>query len=139
MRLDTEWEEWKPCYRLEKKYLISSLGRIKNRESNKILKGHYSGCGYKVLCLRISKKRKKNYKISRLLLSTFSGHETNQIAWHRNGLRWDSRLSNLEWLSKSESQKRLWAMGWNRKPKNPLKHYFKPGIRGHLQITKMVS
>lgn len=124
------FEEWKPVFGAEHYYLISSEGRLKNKRTGKILKPSTSPWGYRVARMSLPKRGKISVSLSRLILTTFHGEELKRkIAWHKNGKRWDSRLQNLEPVTKAEAQKRLWAMGWNRPPKIPLSHLFKPRNR----------
>ena len=52
----------------------------------------------------------KNYLIHRLVLNAFVG-ESNLQCNHKNGIRHDNRLKNLEWVSQSENMKHAYKTG----------------------------
>lgn len=102
---------WLPCTEAPG-YLVSDTGLIKNK-FGRILRGTSFPNGYKGI---IFKQRGKAYLIHRLVLSAFVrpavGKET---ANHKNGIRSDNRVENLEWLSQSDNIKHAHRM-MTRKP-----------------------
>lgn len=86
-------------------YQASSLGRIKsfNKSRNKprILKDRLIKCGYNTAVLYKNKKRKVFY-LHRLIMLTFHGSSKLDVN-HKNGVKSDNKLDNLEYVTRSEN------------------------------------
>ena len=96
-------EIWKPIKDYEGLYEISNLGRIKSRyfQENKILK---SDCNrYAKIDLRKNKVR-KGFLVHRLVAEAFIPNIENkpQIN-HKNKIKLDNKVENLEWVTSSEN------------------------------------
>lgn len=100
-------EVWKDIKGYESLYQVSNFGRVKSLLSDKerILKSSKNTQGYlKVnLCidgLSITKK------VHRLVCEAFLPNlENKRTVNHKNGIRSDNRLENLEWATDSENNK----------------------------------
>jgi hypothetical protein len=54
----------------------------------------------------------KSYKVHRLVAECFIPKvEGKTQVNHKNGIKSDNRIENLEWCNNSENQKHSWAMG----------------------------
>lgn len=103
-------EIWKPVVGFEGLYEVSNRGRIKRIKGfrackDRILKPYANSCGYLLITL-CKNGRIKRKLIHRLILEAFiescpEGKECN----HKNGIKTDNRLKNLEWVTKSENIK----------------------------------
>lgn len=107
-------EIWKNIEGYEGLYQVSNLGRIKSLErivpnsiksyrivKEKILKPHKDIDGY--LQIRLSQKCiYRTCKMHRLVYSAFLGTIQHQIN-HKNGIKTDNRLSNLEDITQLEN------------------------------------
>jgi hypothetical protein len=92
-------EIWRVIPELDGYYKASNLGRIKRVDSNRILKCNDNGHGYRYIKLCILNQRKNHY-VHRLVASTFIPKEKNKIEVnHKNAIKSDNRVSNLEWVS----------------------------------------
>jgi len=90
-------------------YSISKNGDIFNKNGRKLKPGNCRG--YKNIHFRKNGKQHTR-KVHRLVLETFAGPcpkgmETN----HKNGIKTDNRLENLEWVTSSENTKHALSTG----------------------------
>ena len=123
-------EIWMPNPK-DDKYLISSYGNIKTRyhkiRNNKgqfetivsdswhVVKQFNHSCGYLVFNMQKNGSAKMVYS-HRVVASVFIPKESNSlIVNHKNGVKNDNRVSNLEWVTHSENHKHAFRTGI-RKP-----------------------
>lgn len=114
-----ENEEWKDIPGI-KNYQASNLGRIRSLDrliTSKIINGPFlkSGrvlktslnniTGYRFVHIKINNKR-KHLLVHRLIAITFIPNpENKRCVNHKNSIRDDNRLVNLEWATHSENVK----------------------------------
>ena len=99
-------EIWKPIVGYENLYEVSNIGAIKRLKSTQ---GHKKGQLLSpVLCtgyLRVGLTKNKNIKnkyVHRLVLEAFTEHIPRGMECnHKNGIRADNRIENLEWVTRS--------------------------------------
>ena len=119
-------EIWKPLKLegIQTKYEISSYGRIKSHYKNKIIKDYQINSGYRITCLYVDGK--KYWKlIHRLVASTFIdipvyltdyGYTEDDLEVnHKDGDKWNNKVSNLEWNTSSENKIHAYNTGLKRK------------------------
>jgi hypothetical protein len=94
-------EEWK---NIDKSfYSVSSLGNIKNNNTNRLLKSKFDKDGYIYYHININ-NRQKAFRIHRLLGNYFIPNLNNlPLIDHINNIRNDNRLENLRWISYSNN------------------------------------
>ena len=104
-RNDMPAEIWKPVVGFEKCYEVSNFGRIMNIRTGKILVSNsVKSNGYYIKCLQ-DNGRKKYITIHRMVATAFlpNPYHLDQIN-HKNGIKTDNRVENLEWVTNSDNQ-----------------------------------
>lgn len=85
-------------------YYINKAGDIFSLKTKKYLTPIIDKDGYKIVCLTTN-KGKKNYKVHRLVALTFLVYRESHrnIVNHKNGIKTDNRVENLEWCTVQEN------------------------------------
>lgn len=109
-----EKEIWKPLCGFEDFYSISNLGRIKRIKGfwckkDRIKKFHISNAGYYRVLIK-TKGTNKKFSVHRLVAKTFFG-EKNMDVNHIDGNKLNNKITNLQYISKSNNQKHAYKMG----------------------------
>ena len=93
-------EQWKP---INEFYDISDQGRVRSWKGKepRILKVGVSSNGYRNASIHINKKM-HNKLVHKLVAKAFLGLSDLQVN-HKNGIKTDNRLENLEYVTQSEN------------------------------------
>lgn len=119
-------EIWKDAYGFEKYLKVSDKGRVYRKPRR--LKGTGKGnrlwskgmlaktslneIGYEILSISIDGK-KYNERVHRLVLQTFRPHKNfgEMDVNHKDGVKTNNNLENLEWMTHKENIRHAWKTG----------------------------
>lgn len=130
-------EIWKPIPGWEGIYSVSNFGRVRRELTHgkgiagSILNSWLSVTGYPTVRLTNMPKR-TCYQVHRLVMAAFVGPcPANKEVNHKNGIKTDPRLENLEYVTRKENMQHAWAMGlqkphpaWNKGKQTPKSAHF---------------
>jgi len=101
-------EEWKDVIGYEGFYLVSNLGNVK-RVSKNLKKTKQDGREIVNLCANGKPKR---IHVHRLVAKSFIKNPENKgTVNHKNGIKTDNYVDNLEWMTRIENTKHGWENG----------------------------
>ena len=95
---------WKKIKGYESRYEISDMGEIRRLSDGGLMRPAKNSNGY--LHIVLSKDGvAKDYRVHRLVASHFiENSEGRRDVNHKNGIKTDNRVENLEWLTHSENE-----------------------------------
>lgn len=121
-------EVWKPVTGdFTQPYEVSSLGRVRNAKTGRILAQHSAHNGYLCAALRTLDGSRAS-RVHVLVATEFIGLPgVGQEVNHKNGIKTDNRPENLEWVSHAENIRHYWEQTLGRVIATPV--WAPPGFR----------
>lgn len=92
-------------------YWVSHKGRVWNSNSGRLIGGGTDTCGYSRVSL--NKKYRSTHRV--VALAFIENPESLETVNHKNGVKGDNSINNLEWMSKSDNTKHAWDTGLVKK------------------------
>lgn len=99
---------WKDVVGYETLFAVSEDGQVYSKRTNKILKQNLHPNGYFTIATKIGGRSGKSlcFKVHRLVAQAFLPNEKNYpVVNHKDGIKTNNLVSNLEWCSYSENTK----------------------------------
>lgn len=113
-------EIWKE-YPLDKRFLVSNMGEVKNKISGKIYKTQKNIEGYLGFVVSLGhRKMYKLYKIHRMVAQTFLDNPDDKpCVNHIDGNKQNNSVLNLEWVTYRENTIHAYRMGLCKPIRSP--------------------
>lgn len=109
-------EEWKLIKGYGLNYMASSFGRIRNIDTGKVLSASENRHGYLITVLCNDNKR-KTVGVARIIASTFLVKPEGKEVNHKDGVKTNNYISNLEYVTRGENIKHAFDMGLRKADK----------------------
>ena len=118
-------EEWKDIPGFEGKYQASTLGNVRSIDRyfgarfipGVNLKLHMCNSGYLRAFLAIGGRKLKAFTVHRLVALTFIGKGGDLVVNHKDGVKTNNQLENLEWVTLSENHRHAFSLGLSKMPR----------------------
>jgi HNH endonuclease/NUMOD4 motif len=102
-KVEDQKEIWKAVIGYEGIYSASSSGKVRRDSSNRIVTPQLSNCGYARIYL-YKNGVKERFAVSNIIITSFFGKRPAGLQVnHKNGIKNDNRIINLEYVTPSQN------------------------------------
>lgn len=104
---------WKDVFGYESLFEVSSEGNIRNKKTGRVLKQTIGSTGYLNVATKIGGRSGKNvcFRMHRVVLQSFLGNQPGKEVNHKDGIKTNNSLDNLEWVTRSENSRHAFDLG----------------------------
>lgn len=113
-------ETWRDVLGFEKFFRVSNFGRIFSKRTNRVLKTHIAKTGYEIFSTRLGGRDSVAicFRVHRLVALAFIERPDGVVEVnHRDGVKTNNRVENLEWVTASRNTIHSLEMGLGVRPR----------------------
>lgn len=117
IEIDYKNEQWRDIINYEGLYQVSNMGRIMSLRENykRIKRCTVNDANYVCVSLRDKNGKDKVHRVHRLVAEAFLPNlEKKPFVNHKNSIRSDNRVENLEWVSHKENIRHSFDFGYGK-------------------------
>jgi hypothetical protein len=106
----TNAEKWEDIKGYESLYQVSNNGKVRNKQTGKILKAGISG-GYYMVALS-KNNQAHSYTVHKLVMENFNREPyENEVINHIDSNKLNNNIDNLEYVTQKENVRKAWESG----------------------------
>lgn len=95
---------WKDIIDWENLYEVNEYGDVRNKKTNKLIKGDTNNAGYQRVCLYNGNKKKRMFRHRLVAIHFLTNDKNLEQVNHIDGNKKNNHVSNLEWCSQKENE-----------------------------------
>lgn len=120
-------------------YLVSKDGEVFSLLSMKIIKPFKMKIGYLAFDMRIDGNRKVKYLHRAVAEAFIDNHESKPHVNHKDGIKTNNSIDNLEWCTKKENLIHAWKTGLNKTTQRKIENCRKMGKSHSIEKRQIIA